>query len=97
MSSSELNDFEQMVLDQRALDSSAVGGNSAYNANDLVYDSAVSIYDGTFTQLARSSASLNGLSASIESTVVKVSSAFYCITWGYKFHSYNYSTNPAYL
>jgi hypothetical protein len=85
MSSSELNDFEldldrlarlaQMVLDQRALDSSAVGGNSAYNANDLVYDSAVSIYDGTFTQLARSSASLNGLSASIESTVVKVSSA----------------------
>ena len=85
MSSSELNDFvldldrltrlAQMVLDQRALDVSAVGGNSAYNVGDLVYDSAVSTYDGTFTQLARSSASLNGLSASIESTVVKFSSA----------------------
>lgn len=85
MSSSELNDFElnldrlarlaQMVLDQRALDSSAVGGKSAYTANDLTYDSAVSTYDGTLTQLARSSASLNGLSASIASTPVVVVSA----------------------
>ena len=85
MSSSELNDFElnldrlarlaQMVLDQRALDSSAVGGKSAYNSNDLVYDSAVSSFDGTFTQLARSSASLNGLNASIASTPVVVVSA----------------------
>jgi hypothetical protein len=85
MSSSELNDFElnldrlarlaQMVLNQRALDSSVVGGNSAYTANDLVYDSAVSTYDGTLTQLARSSASLNGLSASIASTPVVVVSA----------------------
>jgi hypothetical protein len=93
MSSSELNDFvldldrlarlAQMVLDQRALDSSAVGGNSAYNANDLVYDSAVSTYDGTFTQLARSSASLNGLSASIASTpnvVVSASSSLGALT-----------------
>lgn len=85
MSSSELNDFElnldrlarlaQMILDQRALDSSAVGGKSAYDANDLVYDSAVSTYDGTFTHLARSTASLNGLSASIASTPVVVVSA----------------------
>jgi hypothetical protein len=85
MSSSELNDFElnldrlarlaQMVLNQRALDSTVVGGKSAYTANDLVYDSAVSTYDGTFTQLARSSASLNGLSASIASTPVVVVSA----------------------
>jgi hypothetical protein len=85
MSSSELNDFElnldrlarlaQMVLNQRALDSSVVGGKSAYTANDLVYDSAVSTYDGTLTQLARSSASLNGLSASIASTPVVVVSA----------------------
>ena len=89
MSSSELNDFvlnldrlariPQMVLDQRALDLSTVGGKSPYNADDLAYDSAVSTYDGTFTQLARSSASLNGLSASIASTpivVVSASSAF---------------------
>jgi hypothetical protein len=85
MSSSELNDFElnldrlarlaQMVLNQRALDSTIVGGKSAYNANDLVYNSAVSTYDGTFTQLARSSASLNGLSATIASTPVVVVSA----------------------
>jgi hypothetical protein len=85
MSSSELNNFvldldrltrlAQMVLDQRALDVSAVGGNSAYNVGDLVYDSAVSTYDGTFTQLARSSASLNGLSASIASTPNVVVSA----------------------
>lgn len=85
MSSSELSDFvldldrlarlAQMVLDQRALDVSAVGGNSAYNVGDLVYDSAVSTYDGTFTQLARSSASLNGLSASIASTPNVVVSA----------------------
>lgn len=85
MSSSELNDFElnldrlarlaQMVLNQRALDSTVVGGKSAYSANDLVYDSAVSTYDGTLTQLARSSASLNGLSASIASTPVVVVSA----------------------
>jgi hypothetical protein len=85
MSSSELNDFElnldrlarlaQMVLNQRALDSTVVGGKSAYTANDLVYDSAVSTYDGTLTQLARSSASLSGLSASIASTPVVVVSA----------------------
>ena len=85
MSSSELNDFElnldrlarlaQMVLNQRALDSTVVGGKSAYTANDLVYDSAVSTYDGTLTQLARSSASLNGLTASIASTPVVVVSA----------------------
>jgi hypothetical protein len=93
MSSSELNDFElnldrlarlaQMVLNQRALDLSAVGGKSAYDVNDLVYDSAVSSYDGTFTQLARSSASLNGLSASIASTpnvVVSASSALGALT-----------------
>jgi hypothetical protein len=64
-----------MVLDQRALDSSAVGGKSAYNANDLVYDSAVSTYDGTFTHLASSTANLNGLSASIASTPNVVVSA----------------------
>jgi hypothetical protein len=85
MGSSELNDFElnadrlarlaQMVLDQRALDSSAVGGKSAYDVNDLVYDSAVSTYDGTFTHLASSTANLNGLSASIESTTTVVVSA----------------------
>ena len=85
MSSSELNNFvldldrltriPQMVLNQRALDLSTVGGKSPYNANDLNYDSAVSTYDGIFTQLARSSASLNGLSASITSTPVVVVSA----------------------
>ena len=85
MSSSELNDFvldldrlariPQMVLDRRALDLSTVGGKSPYNADDLAYDSAVSTYDGTFTQLARSSASLNGLSASIASTPIVVVSA----------------------
>jgi hypothetical protein len=85
MGSSELNDFQlnadrlarlaQMVLDQRALDSSAVGGKSAYNANDLVYDSAVSTYAGTFTHLASSTANLNGLSASIASTPNVVVSA----------------------
>jgi hypothetical protein len=93
MGSSELNDFQlnadrlarlaQMVLGQRALDSSAVGGKSAYNANDLVYDSAVSTYDGTFTQLASSSANLNGLSASIASTpkvVVSAASALGALT-----------------
>jgi hypothetical protein len=93
MGSSELNDFQlnadrlarlaQMVLDQRALDSSAVGGKSAYNANDLVYDSAVSTYDGIFTQLASSSANLNGLSASIASTpkvVVSAASALGALT-----------------
>jgi len=93
MGSSELNDFQlnadrlarlaQMVLGQRALDSSAVGGNSAYNANDLIYDSAVSTYDGTFTQLASSSANLNGLSASIASTpnvVVSAASALGALT-----------------
>ena len=93
MGSSELNDFElnadrlarlaQMVLDQRALDSAAVGGKSAYNANDLVYDSAVSTFDGTFTHLASSSANLNGLSASIASTpnvVVSAASALGALT-----------------
>lgn len=93
MGSSELNDFQlnadrlarlaQMVLDQRALDSSAVGGKSAYNANDLVYDSAVSTYEGTFTHLASSSANLNGLSASIASTpnvVVSAASALGALT-----------------
>jgi len=93
MSSSELNDFElnldrlsrvaPFLLNQGVLNANALTGKSAYDANDLVYDSAVSTYDGTFTQLARSSASLNGLSASIASTpnvVVSTSSALGALT-----------------
>jgi hypothetical protein len=85
MGSSELNDFQlnadrlarlaQMVLDSRKLDQSLVGGNVSYNASDFVYNSTVSTYDGVFTNLADASATLGGLSASVQSVPVVVVSA----------------------
>ena len=85
MGSSELDDFRldadrlarlaQMVLDSRKLDQSIVGGNVSYDANDLVYNSTVSTYDGVFTNLADASAPLGGLSASVQSVPVVVVSA----------------------
>lgn len=85
MGSSELDDFQlnadrlarlaQMVLDSRKLDQSLVGGNVSYDANDFVYNSTVSTYDGAFTNLADASAPLGGLSASVQSVPVVVVSA----------------------
>jgi len=85
MGSSELGDFRlntdrlarlaQMVLDSRKLDQSLVGGNVSYNANDLVYNSTVSTYDGVFTNYADASAPLGGLSANVQSEPVVLASA----------------------
>jgi hypothetical protein len=85
MGSSELNDFQlnadrlarlaQMVLDVRKLDQSIVGGNVSYDANDLVYNSTVSTYDGAFTNYADASAMLGGLNSSVQSLPIVVVTA----------------------
>lgn len=85
MSSSELNDFVlntdrvvrlgQIVLDVRALNTSVVGGKSAYDAIDLTYNSTVSTYDGTLTSFATGSSSFGGLTATVQSTPVVIATA----------------------
>lgn len=85
MSSSELNDFRlntdrvvrlgQIVLDVRALNTSAVGGKSAYDAGDLTYNSTVSTYDGTLINFATGSSAFGGLNAAVQSTPVVIVSA----------------------
>ena len=67
--------LDQMVLDSRQLNYTVVGGKSAYDANDLTYNSTVSTYDGTLTELAYASSALGGLSASAVTTPSVIASA----------------------
>jgi len=67
--------LDQMVLDSRQLDYTVVGGKSAYDANDLTYNSTVSTYDGTLTELAYGSSSLGGMTASAVTTPSVIVSA----------------------
>lgn len=59
--------LDQMVLDFRQLNATVVGGKSAYNANDLTYNSTVSTYDGVLTQLAYGSSVMGAMSATASS------------------------------
>lgn len=85
MSSSELNNFilntdrvvrlGQIVLDVRALNTSVVGGKSAYDANDLTYNATTSTYDGTITNFVTANSSFNGLNATATTTCNVIASA----------------------